>query len=298
MHATLCPKQASHSFPATRSRMTIPILAAVQQLPLLLLLLLCMAAVALASAASAPARLLPPSELCAAHLRFVEAVPAVVAHELGVGDLPQLHVVLVLDKSGSMDGIHSDVLAATNAFIAEQQRQQEEANFVDARFSMLQFSDTLQWVRQESPLRHVAPLTLADYSLGGSTALLDAVGTALHRYRHHRNGVLAIVTDGEENASARFDLDAIKRLLACFQAQGGWAVTYVSASVEGFRAGEAMGVSRGSNIAADYGGLSGALAGQFSSVASSAFASSAADLSEDLRAAQQALAEAEDVKEL
>ena len=193
---------------------------------------------------------LDPIKVCGLCLKF-SYQPPVVPAKTADGTNP-LDIVLVLDKSSSIEPIYRDVLGSTNAFIREQQKLIIDDAPLSRRFSLQQFSNDFTWVREVVPLESVSLLTRRNFKIGGGTALYDAIGNAIHRFRHQRDVILAIVTDGEENQSHRFSLSDIRNLLDCYQQRVGWQVVYLSASELGHQAGAQMGVPSASNIHSTY----------------------------------------------
>ncbi len=119
-------------------------------------------------------------------------------------DLTEL--VFILDRSGSMGGLESDTIGGYNSLLNKQ-----KANPNEAILTTVLFDDKVTLLHDRINLKAVAPLTPADYTIGGSTALLDAVGLTIDKignaikhtdeaYRPEKVMVV-IITDGMENAS-------------------------------------------------------------------------------------------------
>jgi Mg-chelatase subunit ChlD len=116
-----------------------------------------------------------------------------------------LHLFVLLDRSGSMEAIRSEVIGGFNAFVAGQQ-----INGADARLTMVQFDtqDLAETVVDDVPIRQVKPLTRARFQPRGGTPLLDATAHLVARARAKvgdgpvdANVVVVTITDGLENAS-------------------------------------------------------------------------------------------------
>ena len=104
------------------------------------------------------------------------------------------HVVVLLDRSGSMiDGVDG-YISGFNAFVDAQRA-------AGARVSLYLFDERAERVLDCVPAADVPPLTRATYRLGGSTALYDAIGAALALALGGPPGVCAVLTDGQDNAS-------------------------------------------------------------------------------------------------
>ena len=143
-------------------------------------------------------------------------------------------MVWILDRSGSMSGLESDTVGGFNAMVEKQRRQTGEALVTTVLFN--QESVTLH---DRLPIGQVEKLTERDYSVGGCTALLDAIGTtvrriaAIHRYARPEDvpehTVFVITTDGMENASRSFTKEQVKALIQQ-QQERGWDFLFLGAN--------------------------------------------------------------------
>ena len=149
-------------------------------------------------------------------------------------DLTEL--VWILDRSGSMSGLESDTVGGFNAMVEKQRRQTGEALVTTVLFN--QESVTLH---DRLPSGQVEKLTERDYSVGGCTALLDAIGTTvrriadIHRYARPEDvpehTVFVITTDGMENASRSFTKEQVKALIQQ-QQERGWEFLFLGANID------------------------------------------------------------------
>ena len=161
-------------------------------------------------------------------------------------------ITLVIDRSGSMEEIHSDAEGGVNAFIREQSQQQGEA-----LLTLVQFDDEHEFVHRGIPVKQVPAYTLVPR---GGTALLDAVGRAINQTGERlarmpeadRPGlvILVIVTDGEENASREFSKVRIKKMIQRQQQKYNWHFTFLGADQDAFA--EAGGIGIPANGAANF----------------------------------------------
>ncbi|MBQ9330975.1 MAG: hypothetical protein IJ221_08390 [Oscillibacter sp.] len=145
-------------------------------------------------------------------------------------------MVWILDRSGSMSGLESDTVGGFNAMVEKQRRQTGEALVTTVLFN--QESVTLH---DRLPIGQVEKLTERDYSVGGCTALLDAIGTtvrriaAIHRYARPEDvpehTVFVITTDGMENASRSFTKEQVKALIQQ-QQERGWEFLFLGANID------------------------------------------------------------------
>lgn len=109
--------------------------------------------------------------------------------------------VVLLDKSGSMESRISDTLGGFKTFVDDQKQ-------LGGTLSLYTFSDSMNCVYRDVPIEEVNPLV--DYKPSGNTALYDAMGEILNT---HEDGTLAVITDGEENASKTYTRAHVKDLI-------------------------------------------------------------------------------------
>lgn len=162
-------------------------------------------------------------------------------------DLTEL--IFILDRSGSMSGLESDTIGGYNSLLA---KQREEAG--EALVSTLLFDDRTELVHDRVPIGEVAELTGQEYYVRGSTALLDAVGGAIHhmgnvhRYAREEDKpartLVVITTDGMENASARYRLDQVRNMIERQKTRYGWEFIFLGANIDAVREAERLGIGR------------------------------------------------------
>lgn len=156
------------------------------------------------------------------------------------------HVYFLLDRSGSMQSIKTDTEGGFAAFVAEQ-----VASPGSCRVTLAQFDDRYEVVYADVAASDVPPLTL---SPRGSTALHDAMGrlvtdagaelAALDEDARPGTVIIAVMTDGLENASREWDAPAIKALVEQQSEQYGWQFLYMGADQDAIEVGAALGVHR------------------------------------------------------
>jgi hypothetical protein len=152
-----------------------------------------------------------------------------------------IEVVVVLDRSGSMQSMRTDAVGGYNAFVEEQKKESGEC-----RFSLLQFDDEHEIVYEGVPVADVEALTEETFVPRGTTALRDAVarGVAILTGRVKKGvlGALAILTDGHENSSTEISAAGLKSLLADCETKG-WGIMYLGANQDAVEVGAAMGIN-------------------------------------------------------
>ena len=163
-----------------------------------------------------------------------------------MADITEL--VFILDKSGSMSGLESDTIGGFNSMLKKQQSEEGTA-FV----STVLFSNRSQVLHDRIPLDQVKPLTDDDYVVGGSTALLDAVGDAIkhvrniHKYAREEDRpsktLFVITTDGYENASRKFGYAEVKQLIEQ-QKELGWEFVFLGANIDAPEFADSIGIDR------------------------------------------------------
>jgi hypothetical protein len=160
------------------------------------------------------------------------------------------HLYFLLDRSGSMQSIKPDTEGGFAAFVAEQQ-----ATAGECRVTLAQFDDHYEVVYAGRPIADVPPLALQPR---GSTALHDAMGrlvtdagaelAALPEAERPGTVLVAVMTDGMENASREWHAPAIKALVTQQSEQYGWQFLYMGADQDAIEVGESLGVASGSSV--------------------------------------------------
>jgi uncharacterized protein YegL len=146
-------------------------------------------------------------------------------------------LVFILDKSGSMAGLEADTIGGFNAMI----ERQKQANG-EARVSTVLFSTQSTVIHDRVDLRKIEPLTRRQYFVGGCTALIDAIGGAIHHignvHKYAReedrpeHTVFVITTDGMENASRTYTSDEVKAMVQRQKEKYGWEFLFLGANID------------------------------------------------------------------
>lgn len=146
-------------------------------------------------------------------------------------------IVFILDESGSMSGLEKDTIGGYNSFLNKQKDVDGEA-FVSTVF----FNHTTRVVHDRVDLKKIEPMTEQQYCPGGNTALLDAVGNAIHHignvHKYAREEdipektVFVITTDGQENSSTEYTTEKIKKLIEKQQEKYGWEFLFLGANMD------------------------------------------------------------------
>lgn len=162
----------------------------------------------------------------------------------------KVHVGIVLDRSGSMEDCRTDAIGAVNSYL----RQVRDDREMEANISLIIFdSQGIDLIRNHVPAKGCPELANSEYQPRAATPLLDAVGhgvAVLDRQSHDgERRILAVMTDGLENASREYTKQSIKALLDRKQKEEGWLVLYLGAGHDAWAQASALGLHAG-NVAA------------------------------------------------
>jgi len=156
-------------------------------------------------------------------------------------------MVFILDRSGSMAGMEADTIGGFNAML-EKQKQQEGEAYV----STVLFDNESTVLHDRVPIEKTEPMTARDYQLGGCTALLDAIGGAIHHignvHKYARpedvpeHTVFLITTDGCENASRMYDSRKVKEMIRRQEEKYGWEFLFIAANIDAVETARHMGI--------------------------------------------------------
>ena len=148
-----------------------------------------------------------------------------------------VEVVFIMDRSGSMSGLEEDTIGGFNAMLEKQKK--ESGNII---WSTVLFDHISEVVHDRVPVEKVKELDSDTYYVRGCTALLDAVGGAIHhignvhKYAREEDRptktLFVITTDGMENASVIFDYKRVKRMIERQQKKYGWEFIFLGANID------------------------------------------------------------------
>ena len=146
-------------------------------------------------------------------------------------------LVFILDRSGSMSGLEADTIGGFNAMIGRQRGARGEA-----LVSTVLFDTRSEVIHDRVDIRRIEPMTRRQYTPGGCTALLDAVGGAIHHigqvHRYAReedrpeHTLFVITTDGMENASRRYTAERVREMIGRQKARFGWEFLFLGANID------------------------------------------------------------------
>ncbi len=167
-------------------------------------------------------------------------------------------LVFILDRSGSMSGLESDTIGGFNAMIEKQKKEDGEC-----LVSTVLFDNVSEVLHDRLKLADIPEMTDKDYTVRGSTALIDAIGGAIrhigniHKYARPEDvpehTMFVITTDGMENASHRFGSDEVKKMIERQKNKYGWEFVFIGANIDAVETARGFGIdeSRAVNYHAD-----------------------------------------------
>ncbi len=157
-------------------------------------------------------------------------------------------LVFILDRSGSMAGLESDTIGGFNAMI-EKQKKQDGGCYV----STVLFDDESEVIHDRVRLSEIKPMTDRDYTVRGCTALIDALGGAIHHigniHKYARaedvpeKTMFIITTDGMENASRRYTSDKVKEMIERQKKKYGWEFVFIGANIDAVETASRYGIN-------------------------------------------------------
>ena len=156
-------------------------------------------------------------------------------------------IVFILDRSGSMGGLESDTIGGFNSML-KKQRNEEGTAYV----STVLFNDRSVVLHDRAPIEKLEQMTERDYVPCGSTALLDAIGGAIHhignvhKYAREEDRpektVFIITTDGLENASREYTAEKVKQMIERQRSKYGWEFIFLGANIDAAETAEGIGI--------------------------------------------------------
>lgn len=164
-------------------------------------------------------------------------------------------IVFILDRSGSMSGLEADTIGGFNSMIEKQKKEAGEA-----LISTVLFDNFSEVIHDRIPVGRVEPMTDREYYVRGCTALLDAIGGAIHHigniHKYAReedvpeHTLFVITTDGMENASRRYDSETVKKMIERQKAKYGWEFLFLGANIDAVETASRFGI--GADRAVNY----------------------------------------------
>ena len=158
-------------------------------------------------------------------------------------------LVFILDRSGSMAGLEADTIGGFNAMLEKQRREEGECYVSTVLFD--NFSEVLH---DRVRLSDIKPMTDREYTVRGGTALIDALGGAIHHignvHKYARredvpaHTMFIITTDGMENASHKYSSECVKSMIQRQKEKYGWEFLFIGANIDAVETAARYGIER------------------------------------------------------
>ena len=157
-------------------------------------------------------------------------------------------LVFILDRSGSMAGLESDTIGGFNAMIEKQKKEDGECYI-----STVLFDNVSEVLHDRVKLTDIRPMTDKEYTVRGCTALIDALGGAIHHigniHKYARpedvpeHTMFIITTDGMENASQRYSSEQVKKMIERQKEKYGWEFLFIGANIDAVETAKRYGIN-------------------------------------------------------
>ena len=158
-------------------------------------------------------------------------------------------LVFILDRSGSMAGLESDTIGGFNSMIEKQKKIEGECYV-----STVLFDNESEVLHDRVKLADIPKMTDKDYTVRGCTALIDAIGGAIHHignvHKYARkedvpkNTMFIITTDGFENASHCYTSNEVKKMIERQKKKYGWEFLFIGANIDAVETASRYGIDR------------------------------------------------------
>ena len=159
----------------------------------------------------------------------------------------QTELVFILDRSGSMSGLESDTIGGFNGMLAQHRKEG-----ADVLVSTVLFDHEDEVIHDRVRIADVPALTSKEYFTRGCTALLDAMGGAIHHIRNvHKYArpedrpartMFIITTDGMENSSTRYTADQVRAMVKKQEKEAGWEFVFLGANIDAVQVAGGLGI--------------------------------------------------------
>ncbi len=146
-------------------------------------------------------------------------------------------LVFILDRSGSMSGLEADTIGGFNSML----RKQKDTQGI-CYVSTVLFDNESFVLHDRIKLENVPEMTQKDYTARGTTALIDALGSAIrhigniHKYARPEDvpehTLFVITTDGQENASHRYTAEKVRAMIKRQEEEYGWEFLFIGANID------------------------------------------------------------------
>lgn len=158
-------------------------------------------------------------------------------------------VNIILDESGSMGSVESDVISGYNEYIKKLKKAK------DTRVTLTKFNTVVDIVYSDLKVKEVENLDRTSYSPNGFTALYDAIGQTVKKIedklKKDDKALVVIFTDGMDNVSKEYTKADIVRIIDTKQLSGKWTFVYLGADQNAWLVSESLGITKGNTVSFD-----------------------------------------------
>ena len=152
-----------------------------------------------------------------------------------------VHIVCILDRSGSMSSLQTEVINSFNNFLKEQQDEKGKAYL-----TLVLFDDKYEVVHDRVNIKDVPQLNEKVYFARGMTGLYDAIGKGVNSIKD-KDVMVLIQTDGYENSSQEYTQKSIKDLISKKEDKG-WDFIFLGANIDTMAEGSKMGIAASKSV--------------------------------------------------
>lgn len=157
-----------------------------------------------------------------------------------------LHVVLLLDESGSMNSCKDQTIRGFNEYLQTLKQEKKKIKMSFTRFS----NDNVRIEYTNMPVGNASQLTTETYQPNGNTPLFDAIGKTIQNNKENGRTLFVIMTDGEENSSKEYKKDAIVSFIKERETKG-WTFVYLGANQDAWANSQSLGLHAGNVMSYD-----------------------------------------------
>ena len=160
----------------------------------------------------------------------------------------KMELIFILDKSGSMGGLESDTIGGFNSMLEKQKKAKNRNTYV----TTVLFDNEYKLLYSHTSISEVKPLTEKEYSPGGTTALLDAIGRTISQVKSEqarlsskdkaKKVLFVIITDGMENASKEYNITTVKNLIKTQNKSEKWEFIFLGANIDAIGTAKNLGI--------------------------------------------------------
>lgn len=157
-------------------------------------------------------------------------------------------LIFILDKSGSMSGLEGDTIGGFNSML-ERQRKESGVAYV----TTVLFDNNYELLHDRENIKTVKPISRKEYFVGGTTALLDAMGNTINNIgmalsnlveeQRPEKVLFVIITDGMENSSCEFTHNKIKQMIEHQKSKYFWEFIFLGSNIDAIGTASSLGIS-------------------------------------------------------